>query len=374
MRLNLGLWLKLVVLLFPAIYSCNFQNREADLIIHNATIYALDVENSLFQAVAVKGGRILELGAERQILNRYKAPKVIDAKKQFVLPAFVGGRVIPTSGLGSDNLKSEILKLEELFFARGYSSVSLGGLTKREIDELVKWIDEGEFKIRLNLMPDVRDEENAQLYQKGIVLGESYSIRSFFCEPDKDSGMIDVSVLQQIRNAGFQFHTKSSNDSLIHQALESYIEVLVGTNDYRWSIGGIQRVYPEDVSLFSENTIIPFMEVGCYQDEIEPVLSLFKSLSTQLGIIGLSFDCVDMENLVLIHLLDEQLSRRLLIQSMTIFPAIANFEEHEKGTLEEGKYADFVFFDRDILKVSRDELTKVKVQRTVLGGVEVFIR
>ncbi len=78
---------KILGLLFVTIMltSC-FQNQEADLVIHNATIYSMDEANTVYAAVAVKDGKIIDLGPEREILNRYSAKKKIDAQKRFVYP------------------------------------------------------------------------------------------------------------------------------------------------------------------------------------------------------------------------------------------------------------------------------------------------
>jgi predicted amidohydrolase YtcJ len=65
-----------------------YQSEEADLVVHNATIYAVDESFSTYEAMAIKDGRIIELGAEREILNRYQAKEFFDAKRQFVYPGF----------------------------------------------------------------------------------------------------------------------------------------------------------------------------------------------------------------------------------------------------------------------------------------------
>jgi predicted amidohydrolase YtcJ len=38
----------------------------------------------------------------------------------------------------------------------------------------------------------------------------------------------------------------------------------------------------------------------------------------------------------------------------------SNFEEKEKGSLEVGKWADFVLFDKDIMKIEESEVLKMK--------------
>jgi predicted amidohydrolase YtcJ len=67
--------------------SC-YQGKDADLIIHNATIYSCDENFTTYEAMAIKDGKILELGPEREILNGYDCDQVIDAKMQPVYPGF----------------------------------------------------------------------------------------------------------------------------------------------------------------------------------------------------------------------------------------------------------------------------------------------
>jgi predicted amidohydrolase YtcJ len=59
---------------------------------------------------------------------------------------------------------------------------------------------------------------------------------------------------------------------------------------------------------------------------------------------------------------------------MTEWGAYASFEEKQKGTLEAGKYADFVIFDKDLSTLSAQEMSNLEVQATYLNGVEVYSR
>jgi len=64
-------------------------------------------------------------------------------------------------------------------------------------------------------------------------------------------------------------------------------------------------------------------------------------------------------------------------QALTLYTrngAYAGFEEDRKGTLESGKFADFIVVDRDVLSVPADELKDVKVLQTFVGGRKVFDR
>jgi predicted amidohydrolase YtcJ len=57
---------------------------------------------------------------------------------------------------------------------------------------------------------------------------------------------------------------------------------------------------------------------------------------------------------------------------MTIWAAKVNFEEKEKGSIEPGKYADFVILDKDIMTIKGNALPNVKVLKTYVNGEMVY--
>lgn len=75
------------LLLFAGCYH----SQTADLVVHNAVIHSMDESGTTYQAMAIRDGRIVELGPERQILNRYKAQEHYDAQGRSVYPGFIDG-------------------------------------------------------------------------------------------------------------------------------------------------------------------------------------------------------------------------------------------------------------------------------------------
>ena len=57
---------------------------------------------------------------------------------------------------------------------------------------------------------------------------------------------------------------------------------------------------------------------------------------------------------------------------MTIWAAYSNFEEHEKGSIEVGKFADFVITAKDIMTAPESELRATKVTSTYVAGKRVY--
>ena len=78
----------IISVLFLILVSC-YQGDSADLIIRNARIHKGDFGGAIYEAMAIKNGRIIEIGPERQILNKYKSSKVIDAGGRHIYPGLI---------------------------------------------------------------------------------------------------------------------------------------------------------------------------------------------------------------------------------------------------------------------------------------------
>ena len=69
---------------------------------------------------------------------------------------------------------------------------------------------------------------------------------------------------------------------------------------------------------------------------------------------------------------EQRTSREQALRMWTWNAAYLSFEEDVKGSLEPGKYADFVVLDRDILTCPDDELRETRVLETLLAGRTVY--
>jgi hypothetical protein len=72
-----------------AFYSTVTMKQQADLIILNATIYTVDRNNSIAEAIAIRGNRILSVGSTQDIEKHYSSQSTIDAKGKTIVPGFI---------------------------------------------------------------------------------------------------------------------------------------------------------------------------------------------------------------------------------------------------------------------------------------------
>ena len=69
--------------------SCRTDKISADLIIQNALIYTADSAFSIHAAMAISKGKILEVGDNDVIINKYEADSLLDAEGKAIYPGFI---------------------------------------------------------------------------------------------------------------------------------------------------------------------------------------------------------------------------------------------------------------------------------------------
>lgn len=70
----------------------------------------------------------------------------------------------------------------------------------------------------------------------------------------------------------------------------------------------------------------------------------------------------------------QRLSLVQALRAFTLGAAWAAHQEQDQGTLEPGKWADFILVDRDIFQIAPEDVWKTTVLETWVGGKQVFAR
>jgi hypothetical protein len=97
-------------------------------------------------------------------------------------------------------------------------------------------------------------------------------------------------------------------------------------------------------------------------EQVNPMLGIYAAVSRQ-----------DLEGWPVGGWLpQERLTREAAIRGFTIDAAWAGFMEDRVGSLEQGKQADFIVLDRDIMQVPDEDIPGLKVEQTWVGGKRVF--
>jgi len=316
---------------------------------------------------------------------------------------------------------------EKNCFAVGLTTINDCGLNFEDLEKIKTMQANGELKMRLYVMLSDEKVNYDYLEKNGAIKTDRLNVRGFkvygdgalgsrgacLLEPYNDkpghSGFLLSnpahfdSVATWISQKGFQMCTHAIGDSANRMVLKIYAKYLKGKNDLRWRIEHAQVVNPNDFSLFAENSIIPSVQPTHATSDMywagdrlgsERVKGAYayKKLLKQNGWIplGTDFPVEDISPIKTFYAavfrkdakgwpadgyqMENALSREEALKGMTIWAAKSNFEEKEKGSLEVGKFADFVILDKDIMKSGDNELLLTNILQTYLGGEKVFDR
>ena len=209
------------------------------------------------------------------------------------------------------------------------------------------------------------------------------------------------SVANVLYKMGWQMNTHAIGDSGNRAILNIYGKYLKGKNDRRWRIEHSQVVNEKDFVLFGKYSVVPSVQPTHATSDMywaEQRLGVgrvkgayaFNNLKKQNGWIplGTDFPVEDISPfktfLAAVFRVDEKgypaggyqmenaLSREDALRGMTIWAAQAAFEENEKGSLEKGKYADFIILDKDLLQVDAIGVLNTTVLATYVNGKKVY--
>ena len=319
-----------------------------------------------------------------------------------------------------------LLSAQDLALKYGLTTISDAGLTKEQIyliDELQK---DGALKIKiyamiendpsslehfLELGPYKTDRLNVRsvkvyvdgaLGSRGALLIDDYSDRKGF------KGIIRTPIdsvnklALRLSGTKFQMNTHAIGDKANRIVLNAYRDALFDFRDPRWRIEHAQVIAKEDFDLFNSK-IIPSVQpthatsdMYWLNERIGPIRAkyayAYKELldKSQVIAFGTDFPVEDISPIMTFYSavarkdidgypdegfqIENSISRGDALNAMTRHGAYANFEEDEKGSIEVGKFADFIILDNDLITSAENRIPLTNIVATFINGELVFNR
>jgi len=310
----------------------------------------------------------------------------------------------------------------------GLTMVGDAGIDQPTCDAYRALLARGELPIRVNAMADAEDSLAAAVLARGPETGDRFMLRSIKVVADGALGSrgallsADYSdqpgqrgletfpfdslerVAARARARGLQVRVHCIGDLANTRTLDAF-ERAFGRRPrpaLRWAIEHAQVVRPEDVLRFARLGVVASMEAthatsdGPWAEQrlgpervawsyawrrfldagarfangsdfpvesANPMLGLYASVTRR-----------DLEGRLPEGgwRPEERLSPAEALASFTLWGAWLAFRERDLGSLEAGKWADFVVVDRDVVSGPASEIPQARVLRTVVAGETVY--
>jgi len=316
-----------------------------------------------------------------------------------------------------------LLDAEKVMFQYGLTTVNDAGLDPDVINLIDSLQKAKAMKINVYAMITA-NKKNIDLYlKKGVYKTDNLNVCSFkmygdgalgsrgaclhkpYSDSPKQYGALLSSVEElknvasQIANSSFQLNSHAIGDSANTVLLKIYKEVLTGKKDRRWKIEHAQVIQEADFDYFKTGIIPSVQPTHATSDmywagerlgnERLKNAYAYKKLLQKAGVIalGTDFPVEEVNPMLTFHAavarkdnknypkggfqMENAISREEALKGMTFWAAYSNFEEKERGSLEVGKWADFVIFDQDLMKVEENQMVKLIPAQVFLKGEKV---
>ena len=238
-------------------------------------------------------------------------------------------------------------------------------------------------------------------------LSEPYvHLPNFRGEPLWEASALNA-MCQALDRENFQIHVHAIGDAAAHLTLDAfeYVRNTNGHRDSRHLITHLQLVAPEDIPRLAElgvigvpqplwflkdsfyNTVLSY--VGRQRAEHQYPMKSFIEAGVKMASASdfpVTLPCPPLRGIMTgvnrsmpeaaetdnVLWPQERVGLDDMIASFTINGAYANFLENDTGSLEIGKAADLVVFDRNLFEIPASEIDNAKVLLTLFEGKEVY--
>ena len=309
---------------------------------------------------------------------------------------------------------------ERISLDYGLTTVNDAGLARSTIELIDSLQQAGDMSIRVYAMVSNYPENLDYFLNKGIIKTDRLDVRSvkvygdgalgsrgaalkapYSDKPGHFGAMVtpvdEIGALaERIAATDYQMNTHAIGDSANVVVLRAYKNALEGKADRRWKVEHAQVISMEDFDYFKLG-IIPSVQpthatsdMYWAEDRLGPErvkgAYAYKKLLDEAGIVALGTDFpVEQVSPFLTFYaavarqdldkypeggfqMKDALSREETLKGMTIWAAYSNFEEGEKGSIEPGKFADFVILSDDIMTVPVSGIPNLKAEQVFVAG------
>lgn len=326
--------------------------------------------------------------------------------------------IMPSPSL-NDKIKA-LKDAERISLNHGLTTVNDAGLDRNTIELIDSLQQAGELSIKIYAMVSNNKEDVDYYINKGPIKTDRLNVRSvkvygdgalgsrgaalkeeYSDLPNHFGAMItpvdEIEALaEKLARSEYQMNTHAIGDSANVAVLRAYKKVLQGKEDRRWKIEHAQILTDNDFDFF-ESGIIPSVQpthatsdMYWAEDRLGDRVKgayAFKTLLNKAGTIalGTDFPVEDVSPFLTFYAavarqdtsgypkggfqMEEALTREETLKGMTIWAAYSNFEEEEKGSIEPGKSADFVIYDKDMMTIPLNEIPTIKAEQTFIDGI-----
>jgi predicted amidohydrolase YtcJ len=327
-----------------------------------------------------------------------------------------------------DYLKDNLLRGMQANAALGWTQTHDAGMSYRLVDLLKELHAEGQMAHRVYAaIPiaeasemiargtestgdgwfDVRGIKvyiDGTLGSRGAALIENYSDADHNGFMNRTTKEELVPVLHESLRRGFQIFTHVIGDRAVRTLLDWYQEAWDAvprgewaSSDLRWRMEHAQIIPPSDQQRFVQMDVLPSMQpshgIGDLNfapdrlglDRLGYAYPWQQLVDRGLRILGGSDAPVEAGDpriefyaAITRKRLDGTddigwhpelaVSRETALKMFTIWPAWGSFQDHERGTIEVGKLADFTIFNRDFMTVEPAQILSAENVMTIVGG------
>ena len=309
----------------------------------------------------------------------------------------------------------------------GLTGVHDAGVSQADIERYRRAIDAGTFSLRVYAMiggmgetfntycqsgPLIHDRlqvQSVKFYIDGALGSRGAALLQPYADDPDNRGLLQhtpeefTAMVKQAMECGFQVNTHAIGDRGNRVVLDAYEQAMQAVKQHpgRHRVEHAQVVALEDIPRFRMLDVIASMqpthatsdmywaEDRLGQERLKGAYAWRRFLDAGVRLaFGSDFPVEHPNPMLGIYaavtrqdttgwppggwLPDQRLTRAEALKAFTLDAAYAAFQEHEVGSLEPGKHADFVVLDRDIMQIPAADIFKTRVVATYLDGKKVY--